>query len=131
PAQHEQIRSDLKTGRIGLAQNRLPPTTKIADVTASDVIDTSAAISKDDYARGLESLSNGEAAVVTLAAGVGSRWTQGAGVVKALHPFCKFNGTHRTFLEVHLAKSRRIGALAGKPIPHVFTTSYLTHQAIE
>ena len=52
-------------------------------------------------------------AVVTLAAGVGSRWTQGAGVVKALHPFCKFGGRHRTFLEVHLAKSRRIGQLAG------------------
>ena len=37
----------------------------------------------------------GEPAVVTLAAGVGSRWTQGAGVVKALHPFCKF-GRHAT-----------------------------------
>ena len=32
------------------------------------------------------------AAVVTLAGGVGSRWTQGAGVVKALHPFCKLGG---------------------------------------
>src|SRR5207248_3990162 len=31
---------------------------------------------------GLASLRNGEAAVVTLAAGAGSRWTQGAGVVK-------------------------------------------------
>ena len=28
----------------------------------------------------------------TLAAGAGSRWTQGAGVVKALHPFCKLGG---------------------------------------
>ena len=35
-------------------------------------------------------------------------WTQGAGVVKALHPFCKLGGRHRTFLEVHLAKSRRV-----------------------
>ena len=48
--------------------------------------------------------------MVTLAAGAGSRWTQGAGVVKALHPFCKLGGRHRTFLEVHLAKSRRSGA---------------------
>ncbi len=31
----------------------------------------------------------GAVAVVTLAAGAGSRWTQGAGVVKALHPFCE------------------------------------------
>ena len=52
-------------------------------------------------------------AVVTLAAGAGSRWTQGAGVVKALHPFCKLGGRHRTFIEMHLAKSRRIGRLAG------------------
>ena len=48
-------------------------------------------------------------AVVTLAGGAGSRWTQGAGVVKALNPFCRLGGQHRTFLEVHLAKSRRTG----------------------
>ena len=38
----------------------------------------------------------------------------GAGVVKALHPFCKLGGRHRTFLEVHLAKSRRTGAPGGR-----------------
>src|SRR5262249_55489140 len=69
----------------------------------------------------------GEIAVVTLAAGAGSRWTQGAGVVKALHPFCKLGGRHRTFLEAHLAKSRRTSRQSGRPLPHVFTTSYLTH----
>jgi REP element-mobilizing transposase RayT len=79
-------------------------------------------------ARGLDALRAGEVAVVTLAAGAGSRWTQGAGVVKALHPFAKLAGRHRTFLETHLAKSRRISRLAGTPIPHVFTTSYLTHE---
>jgi hypothetical protein len=67
-------------------------------------------------------------AVVTLAAGAGSRWTQGAGVVKALHPFAKLAGRHRTFLETHLAKSRRISRLAGAGVPHIFTTSYLTHE---
>jgi hypothetical protein len=64
---------------------------------------------------------------VTLAAGAGSRWTQGAGVVKALHPFCKLGGRHRTFIETHLAKSRRVSRRTGTPVPHVFTTSYLTH----
>ena len=39
-------------------------------------------------------------------------------------------GRFRTFMEVHLAKSRRIGRLAGAPVPHVFTTSYLTHAPI-
>jgi hypothetical protein len=70
-------------------------------------------------------------AIVTLAAGVGSRWTQGAGVVKGLHPFAKLGGQHRTFLETHLAKSRRIGRIAGTPLPHIITTSWLTHTAIE
>ena len=38
-------------------------------------------------ARGEAALRNGEVAVVSLAAGVGSRWTTGAGVVKAVNPF--------------------------------------------
>ena len=76
---------------------------------------------------GLSALRAGEVAVITLAAGAGSRWTQGAGVVKALHPFCKLAGRHRTFIETHLAKSRRVSHLAGAPLPHIFTTSYLTH----
>ena len=126
-AQHEQIRADLKGGRTGLAQNRLPVSTVIEDVRAEDVTEASDAHRE----LGLAALRRGEAAVVTLAAGVGSRWTQGAGVVKALHPFCKFNGKHRSFLEVHLAKSRRIGRLCGTPVPHIATTSYLTHRQLE
>ena len=82
------------------------------------------------HLRGLAALRAGEAAVVTLAAGAASRWTQGAGVVKSLHPFCKLGGRHRTFLETHLAKSRRISQLAGTAVPHIFTTSYLTHGPI-
>ena len=38
-AQHEQIRADLRNGRIGLAQNRLPASTKIEDVQPGDVAD--------------------------------------------------------------------------------------------
>ena len=129
-AQHEQIRQDLLNGRTGLAQNRLPPSTVIEDARAEDVTDLSRPGSEDpgDRAAGLEALGRGEVAVVTLAAGAGSRWTQGAGVVKALHPFCRLGGSHRTFIETHLAKSRRIGRLAGAPVPHIFTTSYLSHE---
>jgi hypothetical protein len=131
PQQHEQIRGDLRAGRIGLAQNRLPSSSKIADVRSEDVVHTAEAVTEQDRRRGLDALREGMAAVVTLAAGVGSRWTQGAGVVKALHPFAKLGGTHRTFVELHLAKSRRISELAGRSIPHVVTTSYLTHRPIE
>ncbi len=128
--QHEQIRTDLRAGRIGLAQNRLPAATTLTDVTDDDVAFAGDG-DEDAFRRiGAEALARGEAAVVTLAAGVGSRWTQGAGVVKALNPFCKLGGRHRTFLDVHLAKSRRTGRLAGAGVPHVVTTSHLTHASI-
>jgi hypothetical protein len=146
--QHEQIRTDLKEGRVGLAQNRLPPSAKIEDVQPEDVseftIDDFGLTPKSAETRvnrkseignlreiGLAALAKGSVAVVTLAAGAGSRWTQGAGVVKALHPFCRLAGQHRTFIETHLAKSRRISRRVGTPIPHIFTTGYLTHAPIE
>jgi len=133
PIQHEQIRMDLKEGRIGLLQNRLRASAVIENVKESDVSDLSD--TKLDWealkALGQRALRQGEVAVVTLAAGAGSRWTQGAGVVKALHPFCKLAGRHRTFAETHLARSRKVSREAGTPIPHVFTTSYLTHLPIE
>jgi hypothetical protein len=130
-ATHEQIREDLKAGRIGLAQNRLPASTIIEDVSESDLTDATqaGALAPDLAGLGMQALARGEVAVVTLAAGAGSRWTQGAGVVKALHPFCKLGGRHRSFVETHLAKSRKTSRLCGAPLPHVFTTSYFSHAA--
>jgi len=133
--QHERIRADLRNGRIGLAQNRVPANTVIRDVAATDIVDCTAPAKIDPQWRklGEAALAGGQVGVISLAAGAGSRWTQGAGVVKALHPFCKLGGKHRTFIEVHLAKSRRIGQLHGQgtlPV-HIITTSYLTHQPIE
>jgi len=128
--QHEQIRDDLRAGRIGLAQNRLPVTAVVEDAREGDVV---ALYSNDAMAEkvGLDALREGRAAVVTLAAGAGSRWTQGAGTVKALHPFAKLCGHHRSFIETHLAKSRATGLLCGVPVTHIFTTSHLTHAPIE
>ena len=80
---------------------------------------------------GMQALAEGRVAVVTLAGGVGSRWTKGAGAVKALNPFCKLGGRHRNFIEVHLAKSLRVGRECGTLLPHIVTTSYLTHDWIE
>jgi hypothetical protein len=131
PQQHERIRTDLRNGRIGLAQNRLPTNTIIEDVKDQDVIDVRSGVDAGTIALGQKALADGAVAVVTLAAGAGSRWTQGAGVVKGLHPFCKFAGRHRTFIETHLAKSRRVGKSAGVMPAHIFTTGYLTHKPIE
>jgi len=133
PAQHEQIRAELKEGRIGLAQNRLPANATIEDVDPGDVEEllNFKTPGGDLEAIGRAALREGKVAVITLAAGAGSRWTQGAGVVKALHPFCKLAGRHRTFIETHLAKSRRRSRQFETELPHVFTTSYLTHEPIE
>jgi len=130
PVQHEQIRADLKSARIGLAQNRLPPNADIRDVREEDVCDATGGLSPSLRELGQELLASGAVAVVTLAAGAASRWTQGAGVVKALHPFCRLGGRHRTFIETHLAKSRRVSQECGAWLPHLFTTSYLTHEPI-
>jgi hypothetical protein len=137
---HESIRSDLKSGRTGLAQNRLPANTSIEDVEPSDVTDLSDpdAFARRDSAQlsewtktGTQLVKSGAVAVISLAAGAGSRWTQGAGVVKALHPFCKLGGKHRTFVETHLAKTRKVGNAHGMLLPHIIATSYLTHDPIE
>ena len=69
--------------------------------------------------------------MLALAGGAGSRWTRGAGVVKALHPFCRFQGKYRNFIELHLAKGRKTAARFGADVPIVVSTSYLTHEPIE
>jgi galactokinase/mevalonate kinase-like predicted kinase len=128
--QHEQIRADLRAGRVGLAQNRLTPDRRVEDVPADMLFH--AAEQNDDHLRrlGEEALQAGAVAVITLAGGVGSRWTRGSGVVKSLNPFARMAGRHRNFVEVHLAKTRRAARLYGNSAPHLFTTSYLTQAAI-
>jgi UTP--glucose-1-phosphate uridylyltransferase len=128
--QHERIQADLRSGRIGLAHNRLPATSRIEDVTPDDITDSTSGLPAHYRETGMHALADGMVAVVTLAGGAGSRWTKGAGVVKALDPFAKLSGKHRNFIEAHLAKSRRTGRLSGTPLPHVITTSYLTHDAV-
>ncbi len=128
---HNQLKADLINGRIGLSQNRLPISTKITDVLEEDVNIALNGLGDKYYQKGLQSLKNGEVAIVSLAGGVGSRWTKGSGVVKSLNPFAKLKGKHRNFIETHLSKSSKISMLCGVDIPHIFTTSFLTHKAID
>jgi hypothetical protein len=129
--EHEQIQADLRGGRVGLAQNRLPVSSQITDVGAEDTFDSTDGVAPKYHEIGKDALAAGMVAVVSLAGGAGSRWTKGAGVVKALNPFCRLGGKHRSFIEVHLGRSRRTGRLCGTALPHVITTSYLTHEAIQ
>jgi len=128
--QHEQIKRDLKSGRISLSKNRLPISTTIEDVKKSEIAHHSILDEQILIDIGLKSLRNRELAIITLAGGVGSRWTKGAGVVKSLNPFAKFSGKHRNFLETHLAKTNYTDWYCSTILQHVFTTSYLTHPAI-
>ena len=129
PIQHEQIREDLRLGRIGLARNRLPADTDIQDVRDEDVM-----LHREGSpwrAAGERALREGRVAVLSLAAGVGSRWTTGAGVIKAVNPFIFMAGKHRSFLELHLAKTTEVGKCFDSVIPHLVSTSFLTHGPIE
>jgi len=131
PIQHEHIQTELRAGQIGLAQNRLPASVTIEDVSPEKVFDATREVDAHLRKLGEEALASGSVAVITLAGGAGSRWTHGAGVVKGLSPFCRLAGKHRTFLEVHLAKSRRSSMNYGSEVPHIVTTSYLTHGPTE
>jgi hypothetical protein len=129
--QHEKIRADLRSGRIGLAQNRLPVTVSIEDVHEGDVTDARAGLPASLSRLGEEALASGALAIVTLAGGMGTRWTHGAGVVKALNPFVRLRGRWRNFVEIHLAKSRRVQRRFGAGPVHIFTTSFMTHAPVE
>lgn len=124
--QHEAHRAELQAGRIGLSQNRLPPETSVEDARPEDVV-REEGLAASTTRTGEGALRRGEVAVVTLAAGAGSRWTQGAGTVKGLYPFAKLGGRFRTFVEVHLAKTRQTERLFGRRPAQVLTTGHLTH----
>jgi len=129
--EHEQIQADLRIGRLGLAQNRLPATSSITDAAPGDLFDAAAGMAERYIEIGMRALAAGRVAEVSFAGGAGSRWTKGAGTVKALSPFCRLGGKHRSFIEIHLAHGRRTSRQCGTPLPQVLTTSYLTHEAIE
>ncbi|MEI6139587.1 MAG: UTP--glucose-1-phosphate uridylyltransferase [Mariniphaga sp.] len=128
--QHESIRRELKSGRIGLSKNRLPISSSIEDVSKVEISDESALNDQVLTEIGLEALKNRELAIVSLAGGTGSRWTKGAGIVKSLYPYAKMGGKHRNFIETHIAKTKKADSDFQTNLQHVFTTSYLTHPAI-
>jgi len=135
PVAHEEMRGEIRLGKISIERNRLPASTSVKDVQQSDVLQVPG--EREDRSRfkslieqGAAVLKAGEIAVVTLAAGLGSRWTSGAGVVKIVNPFVMINGRHRSFAEIHLSKTRKVSK-GLPPVQQVFTTSFLTHTAIE
>jgi galactokinase/mevalonate kinase-like predicted kinase len=131
-ASHEYMKDKLRRGEIGLTRNRLPRNTDVDDIPNDAMKHYDQVTLQDDYQNyGLASLKRSEIAVVSFAGGMGSRWTHGAAVVKPINPFVHIDGKFRTFIECHIAKSRKSSSATGAKIPHIFTTSYLTHEAID
>ena len=129
---HEHMKDMLKRGEIGLRKNRLSVTTSIDNVSKDDISHLENEFADPQwYKLGVAALKRKEVATVSFAGGLGSRWASGSAVVKPVNPFLKLAGRYRTFLEIHLAKSRKTSELSGHRAPHIFTTSYLTHHAIE
>ena len=126
--QHQEIREEIQKGRIGLSRNRLPAETRIEDVSPEEIGKLEANSLTNT---GEQAIRNGAVAVMSLAAGVGSRWTKGAGVIKAINPFVEIDNLHRSFLEIHLAKTKKVAKKYSASIPHIVATSYLTHAPIE
>lgn len=124
---HEALAESLAAGDIGAHANQLPASTRLEDVLEGDLLPRP---TDRDREVGIAALREGRVGVVTLAGGSASRWSGGANVVKALYPFAKLGGRHRTFLDAHLAKTRRTERLFGTRPPHVFTTSFRTHAGL-
>ena len=84
--QHEAIRSDLQSGRIGLAQNRLSSNMTLKDIKPEDFIETRSGVPAQLVELGQQTIQQGKVGVVTLAAGVGSRWDRRRRGVQSTSP---------------------------------------------
>jgi len=134
PERQAGLRRDYRKGRIGLERNRLPPETRLSSNVERKLQRLPRKGSSELAAlrrAGIRAIRDGEAAIITLAGGMGSRWSEGGGVVKALSPVAKMRGRYRCFLEIHLSKSELSRRRWGIAFPHVFTTSFLTHSPIK
>ena len=78
--QHEQIRADLRSGRTGLAQNRLPASSTIQDAAGGRGRPRRRGELRPEVGGSARRPSRGEVAVLTPPPGAGSRWTQGPAV---------------------------------------------------
>lgn len=130
---HRRNRELYREGKVSLAANRLPLGTVIEDVSEAEAAGLPATGSQDFRfcrALGEAALRAGQAAVVTLGGGLGSRWSPGGGVVKLLSPVILLEDRYRSFLEIHLAKTARTALDYRRPFQHAVTTSPFTERPI-
>jgi hypothetical protein len=128
--QHEQIQADLRSGRIGLAQNRLPASSRIEDVAPDDIVDATAglasALSRIRHAGDGRRHGRGGHAGGRRRQPLDQRRRRGqsaASVLEAGRPPPQLHRSAPGEKPPHQPP-------AGVPLPHVITTSYLTHDAV-
>ena len=117
----------MRSGRISLRANRLPPTAALHDVASENVQQQPDAHCLD---QARSDIAAGRYATLTLAGGLGSRWSGGSGVIKALAHVANYNGAWRSFLELQLRKFAVCDGQQQKSGLHIVSTSFLTHAPI-
>ncbi len=130
-SEHEQIRADLRGGRIGLAQNRLPASADIRDVEARRCVarrsrPAGALPARSEWrrcARGVSPWSRSPA-VSAPAGREAPVWSRRSTRSRSL-PAVTATSSRSTW-----RRAAAPGPCRGTPLPHVITTSYLTHDAI-
>ncbi len=130
---HRRHRELYQRGEVSLTANRLPGGTVLKDPKESDLILLPEEGSPDHRfcrALGEAALRSGQAAVVTLGGGLGSRWSPGGAVVKLLSPTVPLAGRYRSFLEIHLAKTARTARDYPRTGQHAVTSSPFTEEPL-
>ena len=128
--QHEQIRADLRSGRIGLAQNRLPAEHRDRRCRAGDVVDATRAVPDELSAAG-------HARRWQTARWRWFRWRPAPAAAGRRAPAwsrrCTRSASWAAAPHVHRDPPGQEPAdrpCGGMPLPHIVTTSYLTHEPI-
>ena len=118
-AWQEHLISQVRSGHISMRKNHLSAQSSLDNICKQEVEQQP---TQRHFEQAEKLLQQGCVATLTLAGGLGSRWSGGAGVVKALAPVAKFHGKWRSFLELNLRKFHQADQTARQHIvfPVVF-----------
>ena len=123
PEAFERLRQAYKAGQIGLAKSKLPANYTVEDAKVDKVYPTDEAGKARFQKEGDAMIANSEVMEVTLAAGMGARFT-GGDVAKPAYPVLKVDGQYRSFIELQTAKTPLTA-------PHAIIEGHLTEGAID
>lgn len=129
-ASNEAKLTAYKNAKITLEKNR-GWVKKVESATRDDLVLRPIQDSQKAKVRmiGAESLRNGEAGELILAAGVGARFTGGE-TAKPTYPILKVGGRYYSFIHFQAAKTKKVANKYNVKIPHIVHTGHATEDAI-